>query len=97
MSNTTRSITLDILLKKKAEVEAHIQTRVYGEWSCGQQDADNEADAHFDKMISESIEVYEDNNVYWNMSEDSRFELAKFVGEIVQEFTESSAQWLYNY
>ena len=94
---STRKITLDILKQKRLEVESYRDVRVYAEWSCGQQDADNEADAYFDKLIVDAIDIYEDNNVYYNMSAYRRSEIAQFIGEIVQEFTESSAQWLANY
>jgi len=94
---TTRTITLDILKKKKAEVEAFIATRVYSEWQCGQSDADSEADDYFDKLMTDAIDVYEDNNVYYNMSAYRRSELSGFVKSVVEEFAVASEQWLFEY
>jgi len=94
---STRKITLDILKKKRLEVEAYRDVRVYAEWSCGQQDADNEADAYFDKLIAYAIDIYEDNNVYYKMCSYRKSEIICFVKDIVEEFAIASEQWLIDY
>jgi len=94
---TAREITLEILKSKQEYVESYRETREYAGWSCGQQDAENEADDHFDRLMALAIEVHENKSVYWNISGERRFEMAKFIGEIIQEFTEESAKWLANY
>jgi len=94
---SVRTITLLILRKKQSEAEAYMNVRVYAEWQCGQSDHDNEADEHFDKLMKQAIEVYEDNSVYWNMSDETRTQIEEFVASVLEEFTTDSKLWLSNY
>ncbi len=94
---TTRELVLDILLAKQAEAKAYIESRSYGEWSCGQQDADCEADEHFDKMISDAICIYDNNNVHFVLSERRRQDIYEFVNEIIDDFRYETRTCLNNY
>ena len=92
-----REILLTILKRKQAQVKAHQESRSYGEWSCGQQDADCEADAHFDSLMSDAIEMVTDNNVYVNMSDTRTATVSIFIDHITKEFSEDCSAWAFNY
>lgn len=93
----TRSLIVEILELKKAEVEEHRKNYEYGEWSCGQQDADAEDAEAWDRIMSRALEVFRDNNVYVHMKYRQNKELVSFVENIVEEFRQNATQYLTNY
>lgn len=60
---TKQEILVELLKKRQSLVEKYRASREYGEWSCGQQDADSDNDSHYDKVMKIAISIAEGRDI----------------------------------
>ena len=92
-----QEVLRELLINRKREVEAYRANFEYGEWSCGQQDADADEAEYWDKTMKVALTIVDGTDARYKISDGEREAATTLIKEVLEDFTYTITHFLENW